>query len=649
MEQAISENLSSYLSSLWSSAYASKQQTHERLLGNLRAFNSTYSVDKLMAIKELGGSEDFLPLTTTKCNAAISWLKDLIIPYKDKAWTVVNTPAPEYDQLLLIKVTKEVMLEVSQKIALISMYNGINPEELLIKYEREIQDKIRNKLNIAANEITRDCERIIEDQLVEGNWFSELPKVIFDVVVFPAGILKAPVYRKTKKLQKVIDQTTGYSGFEVVEEIKPFFDRVSPFNIFPSPNSTNTDDGYIFEVLTLTPSELATLKGLPNYDEDAIDKVLSLENLGNWTTAETEVNVHSREIFKTYDNVIEALEFWGDVKGELLIEWGLTENEVPDKNSYYPIQAIKIKDIVIKAMINPDPLGRRVYLKTSYLNIPGSFWGSSLVDLLSPMQRICNAATRAVVNNCGFACAPITEVSVNRFPKGKEISVHPMMTIESTDTIMSGSPAVRFYQPNMVVDQLLRMIDFFSNLADNYSIPSYAHGSSDIGGIGNTASGLQMLMGASNRIIKNVVSNFDCLIEATLNKLYSYNLLTGTFSSVGDMTIRAKGSSHLIHKEHQMLRRTEFLRETNNAVDLSIIGADGRRELLYEAAKTMDFENLERIVKEHNELDYEYKQLTELINQSAIVQKKGQQQVDGAGNAMSGQDYRLTQQSEVSQ
>lgn len=651
--EAITSSLSNHLSNLWGNAYTAKQLVHEQLIKNLRAFQSKYSPEKLAAIMQLKGSEDFLPLTATKCNAAMSWLRDIIIPYKDKSWTIVNTPNPEFDEALKARVVQDVMLEVSEKISTIAFATGTNPQELLSKFDSEIQRKIRKRLDSESYNLTKECEQIMEDQLTEGNWYSELNKMLFDVVVFPAGIMKGPIYRRVKKMVKTVNPYTGEASFDVVEDIQPFFDRISPFNLFPSANCTNTNDGYIFEILTLTPTELSDLRGLPNYDSDAIDEILnehSLGNLGNWTTAQTEMTINSKEIFNSYDNVIEALEFWGDIKGELLLDWGLTEAEVPDPNHYYPVQVIKIKDKIIKAMINPDPLGRRLYTKTSYLNIPGSFWGMSLVELLSPIQKICNSATRAVVNNCAFACGPITEMSMNRLPKGTEVIIHPMMVIESTDIAMSGSPAVRFYQPNIIVEPLLRVIDFFGRLADNYSIPSYAHGDTYIGGAGNTASGLHMLMGASNRIIKNVVSNIDSMIEESLRVLYSYNLMTGVFKAHGDMVIKAKGSTHLIHKEQQMLRRTEFLRETNNPVDIGIIGMDGRRELLYEVAKTMDFENLERIVKEHSELDIEYQKVQQMLAQAAVLPpKEAPQNTDHAGNPMSGQNYRLFQQSEVMQ
>jgi len=55
--------------------------------------------------------------------------------------------------------------------------------------------------------------------------------------------------------------------------------------------------------------------------------------------------------------LIDALQYWGSVQGQLLLDWGLTEEEIPDPLMDYPIEGWVVGHWVIKAAINPDPLG----------------------------------------------------------------------------------------------------------------------------------------------------------------------------------------------------------------------------------------------------------------------------------------------------
>jgi hypothetical protein len=57
-----------------------------------------------------------------------------------------------------------------------------------------------------------------------------------------------------------------------------------------------------------------------------------------------------------------------------------------------------------------------------------------------------------------------------------------------------------------------------------------------------------------------------------------------------DFHIIARGSSSLIAKEQQATRLTEFLTTTNNPVDVQIMGMEGRRNLLEQAAKANELD-----------------------------------------------------------
>lgn len=84
----------------------------------------------------------------------------------------------------------------------------------------------------------------------------------------------------------------------------------------------------------------------------------------------------------------------------------MDESEIEDPLGEYHIEAWLIGNYVIKATINPDPLHRKPYYKTSWENVPGCFWGNSVPDLCRDAQGVCNAAARALVNNMGLSSGP---------------------------------------------------------------------------------------------------------------------------------------------------------------------------------------------------------------------------------------------------
>jgi hypothetical protein len=145
----------------------------------------------------------------------------------------------------------------------------------------------------------------------------------------------------------------------------------------------------------------------------------------------------------------------------------------------------------------------------------------------------------------------------------------------------------------MVAGELLTVYTKFSEIADEHSgVPAYAHGGENVGGAGDTASGLSMLMTSAARGIKGVIKAIDNgIIQPTVERQYYANI--GQFELahlIADYKIVAKGSSSLIAKEQQAMRKTEFLQMTQNPIDLSIMGIEGRKYLLKDAGKALEID-----------------------------------------------------------
>jgi len=309
---------------------------------------------------------------------------------------------------------------------------------------------------------------------------------------------------------------------------------------------------------------------------------------------------------------------------------------VPDPLAEYPVEAWIIADWVIKAVINPDPLGRRPYYKASYEEVPGAYWGNSVADLCRDAQDVCNATARALVNNMSIASGPQVVYNIDRLPQGENITqMYPWKVWQVTSDPLNGSaPPMQFFQPSSLSQELMAVFEKFSVLADEYTgIPRYMTGDSPAGGAGRTASGMSMLMSNAGKAIKQVVANIDGnVISPVVERLYYYNMRYGTDPDLkGDVNIVARGAVSLIVKEQAQVRQNQFLQiALTSPFAQQIIGVEGVAELLRQGAKTLDM-NPDRIVPpvEIIKQRMAQAQAAQLAQQQQLAQATGQVEAGG--------------------
>ncbi|MCZ7404478.1 MAG: hypothetical protein O8C67_06055 [Candidatus Methanoperedens sp.] len=193
---------------------------------------------------------------------------------------------------------------------------------------------------------------------------------------------------------------------------------------------------------------------------------------------------------------------------------------------------------------------------------------------------------------CSKNSGPQVEVNKDRLAPGESTKVWPWRTWLTTNDQMETGKAINFYAPPMVVERLIGVYNFFSKIADDHSVPGYAHGDTNVGGAGNTASGLSMLMTQAAKGIKNLIKSIDTEIIVPTIKAQFYKVIekVKNLGMIPDFKIVAKGATALLEKEQQAIRQVEFLQMTNNPVDVSLMGQDGRRYVLQTAARNVGFE-----------------------------------------------------------
>lgn len=639
--EPVIQNLAAYIKQKWYYARTAKEMTIEqRMLKSVRQRRGEYDPDLLVQLREQGSSLIYMMLTSNKCRAASSWLRDVLLTdSKDKPWSLRPNPVPEMPP----PVMQELMAKAQQKLAEI-MAMGANPSDEEVRQMLVMfKDQAMAELTDLAKDAAGRMEKKMHSQLLDGNWTTSFAAFIDDLVTFPAAVLKGPVVR-SKPHMNWVRMGENYE-LQVQNELTLEWERVDPFNVYPAPDASGINDGYLIERHKLQRADLVSMMGVEGYSDGAIRQVLEEYGKGglrDWIYVDlTKAAAEGKSTTAAGNNpseLIDALQFWGSVQGKLLREWGLPEEEVPDELAEYPIEAWLIGRWIIKAVINPDPLGRKPYYKTSYEEVPGAFWGNSVADLSRDSQAMCNAAARALVNNMSLASGPQVVFNIDRLPQGENITqLFPWKIWQVTSDPTTGNQApVSFYQPNSMAQELMAVYEKFAVLADEYTgIPRYMTGGNPSGGAGRTASGMSMLMTNAGKSIKQVIANIDeHVIKPLVDRLYYYNMRYSDDPDLkGDVNIQPLGAASLMEKEAVAQRQNEFLSiALNSPAVQAVIGLEGTANLLREAAKRLDM-NTDEIVPSEDVIK---RKVAEQEQMAAMQQQLAAMQAQANGQAQAG-------------
>jgi hypothetical protein len=614
------QGLASHVRKRWSDARDHRRPLEERMLQCLRQRNGEYDPDVQAKIKQQGGSEIFVRLTSVKCRGATSWLRDTLLGNgSDKPWSIDSTPEPELPGGLMEALQSELASQIQAQ-----MQQGLPvPNETeLREIAGQMKDQAFRAFKEESDERVQRMERKMEDQLVEGGWDEALNEFLDDIVTFPFACLKGPLKRK----RTVMKWNQGQLA--PTEVIRNEWERVNPFMLYWAAWADNINDGYVIERHKMTVLDLQALIGVPGYNDDAIRVVLSDFNIGHladwlWLDSElAEAEGKNPYYANNTGDLIDALQMWDVIDGKLLREWGLSEEDIPDPSMSYPTEVWLIGNVVIRAVLNYDPVARKPYYIASYENKPGSVDGNGVADLCRDSQAMVNATARSLSNNMGLSSGPQVGVNVSRMPPGEAIDeLYPwkIWQFQSAE-FNDGTPPLEFFQPQSNAQELMAVFEKWSDRADEDTmIPKYMTGE-HTPGAGRTSSGLSMMISNAGKGIKQVINNIDKnVIVPAIERLYHDNLrYNKDVDIVGDVQIVAQGANSLVVKEAEAIRRSEFLQLVlNSPVAGQIVGNSGTAELLRDAATNLNM-NVDKIVPDS-------RQMTVVEQQQQIIEQLSQQ------------------------
>jgi hypothetical protein len=625
----------------------------EEIIESLEQFNGEYSAKDLSLIRAAGGSEIFMNLTAVKARAAKSWIADVYQSAKGHTWEFDDTPVPDLPDNIEELILNAIQREFEEATKAQAPDGQPMSVEMAQETLRESNQKKRDIQSIVTSEISKESsfqmkkmERKVRDQLTEGKWDKSLLTFIDDFVVYPTAFIMGPIVSKQKTLKWVDGQATEVEDYFFTDK------RIDPLDVYPSAGATETADGNLaIHVRYETKSDIANLKGLPGYNSKAIDRVLeSGSGGGNWyfdTGIEQEkADQERRSNTLINDTYIHGLNFYGSALTNDLKEWDEESKKFKEleDDKYVEVEVIAIGNEVIKCTINEHPLKLRPIHKASFINRPGSFWGRSLPMLMKDIQRMCNAVARALSNNMAFASGPSMEIIIDRLADSGDIEAAKALQIWQTkaDPTGSGGRAIQWFQPSSNAAELLKVYGEFEARADDVTgIPRWAYGNEKLAGAGTTYSGLALILESTSKIIKDAIRNIDeGAIKPRVEHQFYYNMKKDPVPGwTGDVKVVARGAEVLTIKAFEALRRNEFLQITANQFDQTVMGAEGRADVLRAIADDLgltgnpiptsyEIKQREKLVKVENEKTAQAQAQAEQ-EKNAVSLEASTRQIDG--------------------
>jgi len=619
--------LSSYVRKRWEVMRDHKKQDIEgRLTKTARARNMEYSAAKMAEIKSQGGSEIFMGIVSTKCRTATAWLRDTLLGTGgDKPWSISATPVPDVPPDIITK------LQGIMQQNLMQFYeqggDAVDPANLK-QLASGMKDTAMREMKHEAEKRVDRMEKKMEDQLIEGGFVKALFEFTNDIATYPFATLKGPVPRK----RKVLEWAEG--GLAPTETVRDEWERVDPYKFYWAPWGDDIQNMPIIEVHHLTREDVEAMIGVEGYDEDAIRSLLSDFGVGGFDWLEkddTEMeDLEGKDFDEAASDLVAAIQLWDSIPGHLLIEWGLKEKEIDDPQRSYPCEVWMVNNVVIKAVLNYDMLGRKPYYVTSFEKVPGRIDGNGVADLCMDAQSMCNAAARSLSNNMGISSGPQVGVNVSRLPAGEDITqMYPWKIWQFQQSEYGDvSQPINFFQPNSNAQALMAVFDRFMDIADEITgIPKYMTGQ-HVPGAGRTSSGLSMLISNAGKSIKQVIANIDHdVLTPMLERQYQRNLrYSNDPDLIGDVQIIAKGAMSLVVKEAESVRKTEFLRLVlESPVAQQIVGLPGTAELMRDLAGNLN-SNIDRLVPSREDVEKQQQIQQQQQQQQMMMQQQMQQQ-----------------------
>ena len=389
-----------------------------------------------------------------------------------------------------------------------------------------IKDKLEEGYGTTATSVTfepalmaaKNMEKKIHDQLEESGFAEHVRAFVFDMVLFGTGIMKGP-FSRDKEYPNWDDEGAYKPLIKTMADVQ----HVSIWDAFPDPDArTGMDDcEHFIERHRMSRTQLRALKKRPGFRKESIEKCI--DQGSNYTNEYWEDQITDRTDTTTIDR-FEVLEYWGVIDKELAVEADLTIPEELEDFDEFQINAWTCNGQILRLVLNPFTPARIPYHMCPYEHNPYSVFGIGVAENMDDTQSVMNGFTRMMIDNAALSSNLIFEVDETNMVPGQDLKIYPGKVFRR----QAGAPGQALFSTKFqnVTNESIQVIDKMRQFADEATgIPSYSHGQTGVNGVGRTASGMSMLMGAAAQNIKAVVRNIDDYLLVPLGKsMFAWNM-----------------------------------------------------------------------------------------------------------------------------
>lgn len=413
-----------------------------------------------------------------------------------------------------------------------------------------------------AEESARDMQKVIIDQLEQGEFQNELRKVMFESVLYGTGFMKGPM-TYTQTIHKWDDD----GNYTPIKNDMPKAKFVSCWNIYPDPDCDTIDKcEYLIERHLMHRHEFRALRDQPGFYKPAIDRVLRRQP--KYMREYWESIIMDAANYTLEEERYEVLEYWGYLDRELIADLGdlIDKDDLASVIDMAHVNIWCCNDEVIRIVINPYVPQRIPYYAVPYEEHPHQIWGVGVAENMEDTQGLMNGHLRMAIDNLKLSGNVMLEVNEGQLVPGQEMTMYPGKIFRK----QGGAPGQSIYpiSVNNTTQQHLMMYDKARQLADEATgMPSYAQGQAGVTSQPKTAAGTSMLMGQASLNFKTVIHNYDYYLLRPLGEaFFHWNMQFNKDHPEikGDLKVLANGTSSLMQKEVQSQRLLSFLQLTGN-------------------------------------------------------------------------------------
>ncbi len=580
-----------------------REQDEQRWLKSYRNYRGLYGSD--VQFTEAEKSRVFIKVTKTKTLAAYGQMIDVLFANNRFPLSVDPTELPDgvvADVSFDPKEPEQLRKDTKDEVISPYGYKGDGKEWVKGATEKTLMeslgalkdklseiDNLKGTTGLTPSAITfspamiaaKKMQKKIHDQLDESSAGKHLRSTVFEMALFGTGVMKGPF-----AVDKEYANWNEEGEYSPTIKTVPQVSHVSVWNFYPDPDASNMDEAqYVIERHKLSRTQLRALKKRPYFRSSLIDEAIGYGE--DYTRKDWE---HDLADFAPEHGIdrFEVLEYWGMVDVELLEEQGV---DIPNELSGFDELQANVwicNGKLLRMVLNPFKPAKIPYHASPYELNPYGFFGVGLAENMDDTQTLMNGFMRMAVDNAVLSGNLLIEVDETNLVPGQDLSVYPGKVFRR----QGGAPGQAVFGtkfPN-VAGENLQLFDKARVLADESTgFPSFAHGQTGVSGVGRTASGISMLMGAAQGGIKTVIKNIDDYLLRPLGEgLFSFNMQFSYDPELrGDLEVKARGTESLMANEVRSQRLMQFLQVASNP---SLAPYAKFQYIIREIAKSMELD-----------------------------------------------------------